>query len=142
MEFSLSEKAPLPEEVAKSINFICNESPIEITPLSGATLKHVRNIAKPSAPLQRTWFANLPRQLRGNVLSLQTVSATDLLNRFEIGGELWLRHFVFRIPHNMVKSNRPARFLATCPPPRHPKSREYGPLAIPALPKGPFPQEP
>ena len=98
LEFSLARKIPLPEEMREANKCITSTPPESI--IAFWTKQLTRNDAtiEQATTLQNKWQKQTPDAIGRVGGDLKTVTIAQLLNRYNMGGQNWIRHFVFGFP--------------------------------------------
>ena len=97
LEFAIEKEAPLPSEVKASLEFIQNVTYEEATEFWTAQLSKVRGIVA-AAATQMKWEAASPCAATRRPRSVRAVALLHLMKCFGLGGDRWMRQFVFGFP--------------------------------------------
>ena len=93
--FHLADEIPLPSEVKASLDFIKNTAPDKIRRFWKAQLRRLRLLTRAAAPAQAVWDALIPDFIRPAAGKLKTVTISHLLHQFGLGGQSWIKQFIY-----------------------------------------------
>ena len=98
IEFFLAKPIPLPAEIKASLSFIQDVDANEVTDFWLEQLAVVRGIVRDAAPIQKQWEDAIPSAGTAKPPTLRTVALLHLMKTFGLGGDRWIRQFIFGFP--------------------------------------------
>ena len=99
LEFFLAKPAPLPVEIQESISFIKKVGGETAMAFWNDQLQKVKQIVVHARETQLTWEAAFPLTGNAKPPSLRTVALLHLMKCFDLGGDRWIKQFIFWLPH-------------------------------------------
>ena len=94
----IAKAIPLPREIDESLEFATNTQTEVLLKFWSRQLQKVEQIVHEEKQTQEQWGPSTPNDLKGNLPSLRTVALLDIMTKFGLGGERWMRQFIFGSP--------------------------------------------
>ena len=98
LEFFLSKPVPLPAEIRESLEFIRGAETNDVADFWTKQLMMVRKVVDDAKTIQQQWEDQIPNKEDRRPPSLRTVALLHLMKNFDLGGDRWIRQFVFGFP--------------------------------------------
>ena len=98
LEFFLVKPAPLPNEIRDPLTFIQKVGKLTAQSFWQGQLSRVKQIVTEAGGTQELWEAAIPTIGNARPPSLRTVALLHLMKSFDLGGDKWIKQFVFGFP--------------------------------------------